>query len=313
MKATYFKAGMLFAAIAMMFTACDTDRDDNPSLGQGNAPTSFVLNASPLAEQYIDIDKDNKLNLAWSQPDYAINTVVNYQVQVGVVENGNTKWDVEDNGAPKFLETAYTAITASLSGEEISQSINHIDGITDENNWVDLGYREIAFRVYANIQTTTKEEIAGTGIFSNAITFKKMRADNSIKGLGSLYVVGNCSGWPEPVKGNAATLEDWRIWETEIGSNIFTGVVTMPDYTGDALTFRFYQKLDGWGDDNNPAGSLGWQATDASGDYSFDADGVFNGTVMPGKGSWSFPNFPGGKLELTVDLNKNTVTFKIVQ
>ena len=48
MKAKYFKTGLLFAAIAMMFTACDSDRDDNPVLGPANAPTEFVLNASPL-------------------------------------------------------------------------------------------------------------------------------------------------------------------------------------------------------------------------------------------------------------------------
>ena len=69
MKARYFKTGLLFAAIAMMFTACDSDRDDNPVLGPANAPTEFVLNASPLANQYIDIFKDNKINLTWSQPN----------------------------------------------------------------------------------------------------------------------------------------------------------------------------------------------------------------------------------------------------
>ena len=232
---------MMLALSLVAFTACDTDRDDNPVLGPGNMPTEFVLNESPLSNQFIYISKDNNLKLSWSQPNYPINTVVNYMVQVGLVQGGSIKWN-EEGGQPQFLETSVTTCTATLSGEEISQAINHNDGITDENNWVDPGYREIAFRVCANIQTTTKVEVEGTRIFSNAVTFKKMRPDNSVKGLASLYVIGNCSGWTEPAKGNAEALAAWRIMETEIGSKIFHGVIDMPDYSGDALTFRFYTK-----------------------------------------------------------------------
>lgn len=304
-----FKSIMMMALSLVAFTACDTDRDDNPTIGPANAPTEFVLNDSPLAGQYIDMNKDNKLVLTWSQPNYIVNTVVNYQVQVGLVQGGAIKWDVEDNGDPRFLDTSYTSISASISGEEISQSINHIDGVTDENNWVDKGYREVAFRVRACLQTTTKEEVSGSGIYSNAVTFKQMRADASIKGLACLYIVGSCSGWPEPVKDNAAALADWRIWETEIGSKIFHGVVTMPE----AVVFRFYQKLDGWGDDNNPAGSLGMKGPDESTDCEFSAEGTFAGSIMAGKGAWSFPGYTGGQLDITVDLNTNKVTFQIVK
>lgn len=292
------------ALVAMLFTACDSDRDDNPTLGPSNAPTEFVLNASPLANQYIDMFKDNKLNLTWSQPNYVANTVVNYKVQVGLVQGGTTKWDTEDNGQPKYLETAYTSCAASLSGEEISQSINHINGITDENNWTDPGYLEVAFRIYADVQTTAKESIEGTGIYSNAVTFKTMRPDNSIKGLASIYVIGNCSGWTEPAKGNAEALASWRIMETEIGSNVFEGSFEIP---AGMLQFRFYTKLTGWDGGN----SYGTQVDDSPIVCNFDADGKFTGTAMTGKGSWEFDDFPGGTLYITVDMNKNNVTFQI--
>ncbi|MCR4603049.1 MAG: SusE domain-containing protein [Prevotella sp.] len=306
MKTRYFKTGLLFAAIGMLFTACDSDRDDNPTLGPSNTPTEFVLNASPLSEQYIYISKDNKLNLTWSQPNYAFNVPVNYYVQVGVVDNGTTKWNVDDNGQPQFLDTSYETCSAALSGEEISQAINHVDGITDENNWVDPGYREIAFRLYANVQTTTKTVIDGTGIYSNAVTFKYMRPDNSIKGLASLYVIGNCSGWTEPAKGNAETLAAWRIMETEIGSNIFHGTFEMP---AGMLQFRFYSKLTGW----DGGDSYGTQVDDAPIVCNFDSNGAFTGAAVVGKGSWEFDDFPGGTLDITVNKNKNTVTFQIVQ
>ena len=301
-----FNSIMLLALSLVAFTACQTDRDDNPVLGTSNTPTEFVLNASPLAGQYIDMDKDNKLVLAWSQPNYVVNTVVNYQVQVGLVENGTIKWDTEDNGEPRFLDTSYTTTTASLSGEEISQSINHIDGVTDENNWTDKGYREVAFRVRASVQTTSKVEVEGTSIYSNAVTFTKMRGDASIKGLAVIYVIGNCSGWTEPAKDNAGALADWRVFETEIGSNIFHGVLDIP---AGMLQFRFYTKLTGWDGGN----SYGTQADDAPIICDFDADGKFAGSAMTGKGSWEFDNWAGGKLDITVDMNTDKVTFLMVE
>ena len=33
---------------------------------------------------------------------------------------------------------------------------------------------------------------------------------------------------------------------------------------------------------------------------------------MTGKGSWTINGFPGGKMELTVDMNKNTVKFELL-
>ena len=90
MKTRYFSS-VLFAAFAMLFTACDSDRDDNPTLGPNHTATEFVLNTSAVADQYIQLTPDNTVNLTWTQPNYGVNTVVNYKVQVGLVENGNTK------------------------------------------------------------------------------------------------------------------------------------------------------------------------------------------------------------------------------
>ena len=43
-------------------------------------------------------------------------------------------------------------------------------------------------------------------------------------------------------------------------------------------------------------------------EFSF-SDGVFKNTIKKGKGSYYFPGFPGGVLDITVDLNKGTVEF----
>ena len=70
------------------------------------------------------------------------------------------------------------------------------------------------------------------------------------------------------------------------------------------LTFRFYGKLTGW----DGGDSYGFIVDDTATEFAF-ADGVFKNTITKGKGSYFFPGFPGGVLDITVDLNKGTVQF----
>ena len=295
---TKYLSSVLIAAFAMLFAACNSDRDDNPKLGLNHTATDFVVNTSAVADQYIQLSPVNNVNLTWSQPNYGVNTVVNYKVQVGLVENGSVNWSDE------YLETSYTSCNVQLSGEEIAKAICKLDGFKTEDDYVDMGFREIAMRVAANIQTTTSQLVEGTEIMSNIVSFKHMAAYCNIPTKGKLYIIGSCCGWPEPVASQKQKLIDdgWFVEETEIGSNKYHGVVEMP--AGD-LTFRFYSKLTGWGSDDNPEGSIGQQAKDEAKEFTLP----HSGTCMPGKGSWTFTGFPGGKLEITVDLSNNTVNF----
>lgn len=301
MKTKYFKSSLLFAVCAMLFAACDSDRDDNPTLGPNNTASEFVVNTSAVADQYIQLSPDNFVNLTWTQPNYGVNTVVNYKVQVGLVNDGNIRW------GDGYLETGFTSCNVNISGEEIAKVLCKLDGFATEDDYVDQGFREVAFRVAANIQTTTSSVVEGTEIISNVVTFKHMAAYCNIPTKGTLYVIGSCCGWPEPSGSNKQTLIDggWFITETEIGSNIFKGQVEMPE--GD-LTFRFYSKLTGWGSDDAPEGSIGQQAKDEAKEYTLP----HSGPCMPGKGSWSFPGFPGGTLDITVDMNNKTVSFVLL-
>ena len=295
---TKYLSSVLIAAFAMLFAACNSDRDDNPKLGPNHTATDFVVNTSAVADQYIQLSPANNVNLTWSQPNYGVNTVVNYKVQVGLVDNGSVKWSDE------YLETSYTSCNVQLSGEEIAKAICKLDGFKTEDDYVDMGFREIAMRVAANIQTTTSQLVEGTEIMSNVVSFKHMAAYCNIPTKAKLFIIGSCCNWPEPVASQKQKLIDdgWFVEETEIGSNKYHGVVEMP---AGELTFRFYSKLTGWGSDDNPEGSIGQQAKDEAKEFTLP----HSGTCMPGKGSWTFTGFPGGKLEITVDLGNNTVSF----
>ena len=293
MNTKYFKSGLLFAAFAMLFAACDSDRDDNPTLGPNHTASSFVVNTSAVADQYIQLTKDNTVNLTWSQPDYCLNTVVNYKVQVGL------------NGTWETLESSYTSCNVNISGEEIAKALCKIDGFKTEDDYVDMGFRKVDMQVIANIQTTTSEVIPGTTITSNVVSFNHMAAYCNVPTAGTLYVIGSCCGWPEPSPSNKDKLISggWYIMETGVGTKIFEGDVEMP--AGD-LTFRFYSKLTGW----DGGDSYGYQVDDVATDFEF-TNGSFSGTAIVGKGSWHFAVFDGGTMHIVVDMNKNTVKFDL--
>ena len=182
-----------------MLTSCSTDNDYNPSI---KSPTKFTINESPVANQYIKLAADNNVNLTWSQPDYGYNAFATYKVQVGLVENGNVNWFTKD-GQPKYLATSYTICNANISGEEIAEAICAIDGFKYAEDYIDMGYREIALRIYASINTSVGAEIPNTGILSeNYVTFKHMAVYNPIKSPGFIYLVGNVTDWQTPNAGN---------------------------------------------------------------------------------------------------------------
>ncbi|MBP3834154.1 MAG: SusE domain-containing protein [Bacteroidaceae bacterium] len=287
--------GALLISIASLFTACSDDRDSNPTF---KTPTEFQLNTPALADQYIQLSEENTVHLTWSQPNYGFNANATYRIQVGLVQaDGTVKW-YEKNNLPKYLEGTFTKCVADISGEEIAQAINALDGFETIASYQDMGFRKIAFRVNS-ILNEVGEEVPGTSITSNYVVFNNMAAYCAIKELTFMYVVGNNSGWEEPKASNAEIYESWKIWETEIGSNIYRGTFTMPA----GMQFRFYKDLTGWDKD-----SWGSQVDDAGVASKF-ADGSYSGTIVKGKGTWLFSDFKGGDVTMTVDMKKGTVNF----
>lgn len=302
---------LLMMVVCMTFlTACKDDNGSNPIV---TTPTTFVINDSPVAGQYIRLSEDNTVNLTWSQPNYGFNAYATYQVQVGLVNGGNVIWNEKD-GAPKYLETTYTICKADISGDEIAEALCSIDGFNDADSYVDMGFREVALRIYSCIMDANGNEVTGTGIVSdNYVTFSHMAAFNAVKSPAYIYLVGNCTDWTAPNANGAEFYADWRLFEADdaIGSKIFYGTFDMP--AGD-LQFRFYEALTGW-----DADSMGPQEEDA-GVASVFKDGVFEGSIMYDatkakfyKGTWLFSGFEGGKVSMTVNLRSKTVKFEVVE
>ena len=307
--------GTLLISIASLFTSCKDDREYNPTL---QTPTSFTVNPPAMTDMYIQLSAENTVHLTWSQPDYGYNAQATYNIQVGVVQSDGTTitWcqkDVKDDDGnvigktDDYLSTSHYKCSADISGEEIAQAINQADGVTKAEEYVDKGFRKIAFRVKASLYEAMTTLVPGSEIVSNAVFFNHMAAYGAIKAPAFIYLVGSPNSWPSPQPANAEALEDWKLYETEIGNNVFEATFDIP--AGD-LQFRFYTYLQDWGSDDDPMGSIGCQAADAPVDCTFDDNGVYSDkNLQRGKGTWKFGSFPGGTVTFTVDMNTNTVVF----
>jgi hypothetical protein len=156
-----FKSLLLLLCAASVLTECKDDRDSNPTVKQ---PSTFVLNTPAVSDQFVQLSAENKVNLTWSQPDYGYNALATYQIQVGLTNaDGSVKWN-EEEGAPKYLETTYTECNVNVSGAEIAEAICELDGFEDKDQYVDMGFRKIAFRVHASILSSTGGDVPGTVI-----------------------------------------------------------------------------------------------------------------------------------------------------
>ena len=303
MKKTIKLLGLVLGCMAM-FTACSDDNDSNPTANR--APSELTLNTPAIANQYIELSDTTTISFTWSEADFGFSALATYRFQVGVVQaDGAIKWDEKD-GTPLFLDTPYSVWNADVSAQEMAMSINNIDGFKKVEQYVDQGIRTIAVRLFGNIRSGQREDVAGTGVFSNPVYLKQVQNYPKIKEPAWIYIVGNLTGWKEPSVANKEFYdESYRITETEVGNNIFKGKVKYAFDNGDYLQFRFYTSLPGWDHD----GSIGLADNQ---DFEFDANGKYEGKILSDsryEGNYKFPVTSAGTLDVTVNLNTNKVTF----
>lgn len=279
---------MGLAGAGMMLSACHETQDDAPVYKD---PTSFELNMPPMASNYYELTPTGTLELTCSQPDYGFGALVSYSVEMALDEEFTES---------RMLAPEYpTRAVLSLKGEDIAASVCEILGITGEtydetNNVVALYFRAIA----------QLPQVESSRIVSNTIKLPLVQYYLAVKEPAFIYVVGDFAGWKEPNAGNFDYYRNYRLYEpvTAIGSKVFSGVFNVE--AGKAM-FRFYTALTGW-----DADSYGSQPDDNPIDYEL-TDGIFEGTVVKGKGSFNFPDWKGGEMTITVNMAGDNMTVTI--
>lgn len=285
----FAKIYTVLAAAAAMLGVASCSTPDTPVMQK---PTEFKLNVPPFAQQYYDLTEGGVLEFTCSQPDYGIGTVVNYSAEISLTEDfAEYKTLANINGA---------SATIGLNEADVAIAICEMLGITDEDTWQPYAedhVRPLYVRAVAQVGS-----YEWTNITSNVIELPRVDFYYALKTPAYIYLVGAPSGWTEPIADNADKYKDWRLWEADdaVGSNVYSAVFDMP---ADPV-FRFATALTGW--DSDFIGIAGGPNDDKEVDCIL-ADGEYNGTLAVTKDKLEFKDFTGGKMTITVDLNKMTV------
>ena len=280
---------ILFGILGLVLSAvsCNGPEVENPVL---NKPTKLILNTPAFQKQYIDLQATPTVNLTCSQPEYGFAAAASYFAQVSLTEDFTDFIEIDE---------AYSKCDMDVNAEAIAQAICKLRGVTSEDDYTDEPARTVYFRVRVKILDYEETEI-----LSHVVSCEKVKGYFALRLPGYIYLVGEPEGWSGPTEGNKDHYSQWRLFESTeaIGSKIYSGVFDIP---AGKFMFRFYTALNGWEKD-----SYGIQEADSPMDITLE-DGVYSGALVKGKGSYNVPDFAGGSVKITVNMNTMTVKFEV--
>ena len=257
------------------------------------APTNFVLNTHPLANQLLELTDQGVVEFSCSQPDYGYSAITQYSMEASLDETFETS---ESLGS-----IDRTLAKMQIRQSDLAMAICKLLGVESADDFDPEAIRTVYFRAVAQL-----EGVESSVIKSNVISLNKVKSYYAIPEPGFIYLVGAPEGWAGPTESAAAHYADWRLFEKsdEIDSHIYHGEFYIN--AGQAM-FRFYTALTGW-----DADSYGTQVDDSPIDIAL-TDGSYNGPMVKGKGSYNIPDWEGGILKMTVDMSNEKameVTFE---
>ena len=119
-------SSLMLLSMALVFTACEDDRDSNPTLVQ---PTSFTLN-NPV-NALVDLAESTGIPFAWSQPDYGgWPAAVEYQLEISPTNSWTVSTDeaaADETGATiadyAILPSVFASCTGEMSATELAKAL----------------------------------------------------------------------------------------------------------------------------------------------------------------------------------------------
>lgn len=182
-----FLSSLMLLSMAIVFTACEDDRDSNPTLIQ---PSTFTLNKS--VNDHVDLAYSTGIPFTWSQPDYGgWPAAVDYQFQVSPTND----WSVsvadakaDETKVPTYdvIKTVYASCSGLLGAEDLAKALVRICQ-WDENSVIP---EEMTIWVRLTASTPGAETIPSTPV---SITVKPYYI-NASEVYDIWYMVGNCIG-----------------------------------------------------------------------------------------------------------------------
>ncbi len=282
------------SALALLgFASCE---DDKEPVYSPASPDSFELLTPALQNQYYELTSNGTFELtAKSMPDFAQGH------PIGPVEYKGIVSLTPDFRQTKTIPATNAATRLIFNDSNLAEAVCQLSGLTKE----DVGYEfpepvKVYFKVSCKVTGIEGSDV----VSSNYAVLNKIMPYFAIPSPGFIFLAGEPEGWVGPSAAAKDHYWEWRLLEKddEIGSKVYYG--TFPVEQGKAM-FRFYTALTGWDPD-----SYGSQEGDNPLDFP-ETDLGKPLKMVKGKGSYNFPDWPGGNMAIKVDMsdpNNMTVT-----
>lgn len=186
---TIIKSALLLLCSVCMMTACESDRDSNPTL-QKPADGQLVLN-TPAMAQNVTYDLENSENLVFTLgnlPDYGFPAYTNYTLEASM--------NADMAGAFEVVTTPYPRIEVDAATLAATLTSLAVDAGRSESEFpLNLS---LYFRAKANAMQYAGGAIEGTEAVSNIVELKKVRLVYSLPPVttpDALFITGNFNGW----------------------------------------------------------------------------------------------------------------------
>lgn len=266
-----FIYGAMMLGLVSVFSACEDDRDDNPTL---TPATDFVLNTPVFANNVFDVATSNELAFTYSQPNWTFPLVCDYTLQYSLTGSFTTSVDEAEADESGAKVADYQVSDPTTAGKLVLPAANFAKGLQQLGKWaeglVPSGV-EVTVRVKAipsQYSVADRKEVEKYAIYSNPVKFKvdPCYVELSDAPIVMWYLVGNMFGGK---------------WGNVPGETALPMFIT-PDWQYDKktgtgqLTYTNYFITGPWDDGKNECGAAGFKIQPDNFNWDFGMTGNNN-------------------------------------
>lgn len=266
----------MLLSMALVFTACEDDRDSNPTLVQ---PTSFTLN-NPV-NTLVDLNESVGIPFAWSQPDYGgWPAAVEYQLEVSPTNTWNISTDqaaADESGMTvadyAILPSIFTSCTGNMSAVELARALVGICQWNEDN----VPDTQVVY-VRATAKTAGTEKIFSNVVSLNVNPYYIELADAAIE---LWYLVGEGIGSADWDNGPSSVATGglvpmYPIMGNEYDKRTGQGQIEYAGFFYAGKGFKLIRDPGNW-DNQWGMGDAGYVKNDGgSGNITVEADGYYH-------------------------------------
>ncbi len=160
---TILKTSLALLAGVALFSACDKDMEDNPTL---QTPKEFILNTPGYANYVVDLATQDSLKFTWEQPKYGFRAEVEYGMQFSASNKWKLSTDKVDNQGSVIADYANVggnthSLRHAVAVKELAKAIQEMKRYSEKEP---IGSLDLYARTFAVFE--------GDTLFSKPIMIK---------------------------------------------------------------------------------------------------------------------------------------------